>query len=88
MLLRMSWRRFLTPLTRNPLTAVLELDEEAGEPVRRARVRLIDPRLQDTYSVAGVEHPLEFDLGAQVAACRRSCFPKASPTMARPFEPR
>jgi len=51
-----------------PLTAVFELDEEAGEPVRRARVRLIDPRLHDTYSLADVEHPLAFDLGAQIAA--------------------
>ena len=51
-----------------PLTAVLEVDEVPGESVQQARVRLMDPRLDDTHSLAGVEHPLAFDLGAQIAA--------------------
>jgi hypothetical protein len=51
-----------------PLTAILELNGETGDSIRRARVRLIDPRLDDTHSLAGVEHPLAFDLGVQMAA--------------------
>ncbi len=54
-----------------PLTAILELDDSGGEALRRARLRLVDPRLHDTHGLGGVDYPLAIDFGAQLAALKQ-----------------
>ena len=51
-----------------PLTAVLEFSGGGGDQARSAVARLLDPRLTESHEIAGKEHPLAIDIGAQFVA--------------------
>jgi hypothetical protein len=54
------------------LTAVLELGEETADAPRPAVLRLIDPRIEESYELDGSEYLLSVDFGAAYSALRRN----------------
>ena len=54
------------------LTAVFELGAASGNGPRPAVLRLVDPRIDETYDIDGIEYPLSIDVGAEYAALTRN----------------